>query len=155
MTSLRHHHRTDLYAWFLEKQSNKFNKEFCLSFCISEEICEVLQRIYIWYYWTYQHANCNILSPSHQKREFDQFWCYSDAQYMNDAFYNKAFKFIKAGNTIACNHVMHQNGIKFVFQMAKVTKCCNLHFDAFNNNKYKFFTKLCHVSSLMEKLRQN
>ena len=33
---------------------------------------------------------------------------------------------------------IRQNDIKFSFSMIKVTKCRNLHVDAFNNTKYRF-----------------
>ena len=52
-------------------------------------------------------------------------------------------------------HIVTQNNIIFSFLIIKVTKCWNSHVDRLNNNKYKYLTKLQHVSSLMEKLRQN
>ena len=52
------------------------------------------------------------------------------------------------------SHIVHYNNIKFSFLFTKVTKCWNLHVDAFRNTKYKFFIKLHHVSSLIEKVIQ-
>ena len=39
-----------------------------------------------------------------------------------------------------------QNSIIFFFMMIKGTKCWNFYVDRFNNSKYKFFVKFCHVS---------
>ena len=64
-----------------------------------------LQKSYIWYYWTYQHANFNILSLCHRKREFDvvlihnmRMMCFKDWCRL---------KFLKAESTITCNHLLY------------------------------------------------
>ena len=103
-----------------------------------------LQWIYIWHYWTYQNANSTFCHFCHQKRQFVLYVI------IFSAFSNLKIFSCKTHDS----HTVHQNNIKFSVVMTKVTKCWNLHFDTFNNIKYKFSVELHHVYSLMEKLRQ-
>ena len=71
-------------------------------------------------------------------------------------FQNGAYDIL---NSRIFNHLQscatHKNNIIVSFLIMKVTKCWNSQVDTFNNNKHKFLIKLQHVSSLMERLRQN
>ena len=89
----------------------------------------------------------------HQKREFDIILMYNMWMICFKTDTIQIPKSKKYNHMLSC--VVHQNYIKFCFVMTKVTKYWNFHVDTFNNIKYKFLWKLHHVSSLLEKLRQN
>ena len=49
----------------------------------------------------------------------------------------------------------HKNNIIISFLIIKMTKCWNSHVNTLDNNNYKYLAKLQHVSSLVERVRQN
>ena len=80
----------------------------------------------------------------HQKREFDVILIYSMwmVYFTTGAFQVPSSR--KYNHTQS--RVIHQNDKMW----QNVTKCWNLHVDAFDNNKYKFLVKLHYVFSLMQ-----
>ena len=88
-----------------------------------------------------------------QKKEYDVIFINNTGLHVmkNPAIRNV----ISTGCKMHHSYIVMQNNIIFSFLIIKVTKCRISHVDRLNNNKYKDLAKLQHVSSLVERLRQN